>query len=144
MMRKYVLFVFFALTLQSVKAQNFAGEGDQRLQGGVSFYGYGNGLKLTYDYGLTELFSVGGGATFILNNEYQNDFFIYGRGDIHLNNALNLPDTMDVYPGIELGLLTSSRFGLHGHIGFRYHFSDNLGAFIELGTNGSVGVVLKL
>ncbi len=143
-MKKYFLLAVFALILNGLYAQNFSGEGDQRLSGGVSFYGYGNGLKLTYDYGLTELFSVGGGATFILNNEYKNNFFIYGRGDLHLNNVFNLPSTIDVYPGIELGLLTSSRFGLHGHIGFRYHFAENLGAFIELGTNGSAGLVLKL
>jgi hypothetical protein len=141
---KKIIMIVFLLGIGNIQAQNYSGEGDQRIQVGTSFYGYGNGIKATYDYGLTDLFSVGGGVTFIFNGNYQNDFFIYGRGDVHLNNALNLPENMDLYPGLELGLLTSNSFGLHGHIGFRYLFSDNLGAFIELGTNGSVGLVFKL
>lgn len=142
-MKKLIL-IACMIIFNSVQAQSFEGETDQRIQVGTSFYGYGNGIKLTYDYGLTELFSVGGGATFLFAEPYKNDFFIYGRADMHLNKALNLPENMDVYPGIELGLITSNNFGLHGHIGFRYHFSDNLGAFLELGTNGSVGLVFKL
>ena len=142
-MKKLLLIAFLFINILSF-GQNYTGAGDQRIQAGVSFYGYGNGIKLSCDYGLTALFSVGGGATFLFYGENKNDFFIYGRGDLHLNNALNLPEHIDLYPGLELGLLTSNAFGIHGHIGFRYLFSDNLAAFAELGTNGSIGVVFKL
>ena len=142
-MKKTLLIAFFFL-IGNVQAQSYSGHGDQRIQIGTSFYGYGNGIKFTYGYGLTDLFSVGGGVTSIFKGDFGNIFFIYGRGDLHLNNALNLPKNIDLYSGLELGILTSKKFGLHGHIGFRYLFSDKLGAFVELGTNGSVGLVLKL
>ncbi len=48
--------VFFGIT---ANAQAWTGKGDQKIQLGLSAWGYGTGITGTYDYGLNKLISVG-------------------------------------------------------------------------------------
>lgn len=128
-------------------AQAWKGEGDQKLQIGLSGWGNGTGLTGTYDYGLSNMLSLGAGANIYFDgyrdDNDNNNFFIFGRLNVHLQEALGLPSQWDVYPGLDVGVLGNS-FGLGAHIGARYFFNEKIGAFLEAGNNGSVGVSINL
>ena len=74
-MKKLTLITCFLLGSVFGYAQSYDGKGDQKLNIGYEAYGYGSGIKATYDYGLSELFSVGAGANAYFNDG-ENDYFI--------------------------------------------------------------------
>ena len=127
-------------------AQAWTGKGDQKVQAGVNAWGFGTGISGTYDYGLGELISVGGGAKFYFDNYRDNDdrnrAFLFGRINAHLQETLDLPERWDVYPGLHIGVVGRD-FGLEAHIGARYFFTDKIGAFVELGSHGTAGVAIN-
>lgn len=123
----------------SVNAQSYDGKGDSKFNIGYEAYGYGNGIKATYDYGLGELFSIGAGASAYFNDD-ENDYFIYARTQVHLGIAFDMSCKLDIYPGVELGYLSSEKVGITGYIGMRYFITKKMGLFAEIGNNGSVGL----
>lgn len=143
-MRTLLIFIIVLASFNSLQAQNFTGKGDQKIQAGFNFYGYGTGIKASYDYGLNESFSIGVGANFFNSGLYSSGFFIFGRGAYHFQEIIDLPTELDVYIGAELGLIGNTHFGIGGHIGARYEFTKNLSAFLEVGSNGAVGISLNL
>ena len=143
-MKKIIFILLVSLLSSGINAQNFTGKGDQKLQAGFTFYGYGTGIKASYDYGLSDEFSIGAGANFFNSGTYSSSFFIFGRGDYHFGNIIDLPDELDVYAGLELGLIGNTNFGIGGHAGARYEISNNWGAFLEIGNNGAIGLYLSL
>lgn len=130
-----------------VNAQAYTGKGDQKIQLGLSAWGYGTGVTGTYDYGLNKLISVGGGLNAYFNgykdDDKDNRVFIFGRLNFHLREALDLPEKLDIYPGVDVGVLGKD-FGIGAHIGARYFFTEKIGVFAEVGNNGSLGVSLNL
>ncbi len=143
-MKKIIVLLSFGLLSTGIFAQNFTHTGDQKLQAGFNFYGYGTGIKASYDYGIAQNFSIGAGIDFFNSGSYASTFFIFGRGDYHFGDSINLPDELDVYAGLELGLIGNSNFGIGGHAGARYELSDNWGAFVEVGNNGAIGLYIRL
>ncbi len=135
------IFITLCILLGSVSihAQSFDGKGDSKINIGYEAYGYGNGIKATYDYGLSDLFSVGAGASAYFNND-ENDYFIYARTHVHLGIAFDFSSKFDIYPGVELGYLSSEKVGITGYVGFRYFITKKIGLFAEIGNNGSVGL----
>lgn len=131
---------------QAFFAQAWSGKGDQKAQFGLNGWGNGTGITATYDYGITDLISLGGGANFYFSgykkDNKDNNFFVFGRANFHLQEILGLPDQWDVYPGADVGILGKT-FGLGVHLGARYFFNDKFGAFIEAGNNGSLGVSIN-
>lgn len=127
----------------AVSAQAYTGKGDQKVNLGLNAWGYGTGITATYDYGLNQLISVGAGGNAYFDNYKDNNkdnrVFIFGRVNFHLKEALQLPEQLDIYPGVDLGVLGRD-FGIGAHIGARYFFTDNVGVFAEVGNNGSLGV----
>lgn len=142
-MKKLILVCSMFFLGQMAFAQAWSGKGDQKAQVGFNAWGYGTGITATYDYGLSNLLSVGAGANFYFDgykdDDKDNNFFVFGRLNAHLQQPLGLPSQWDVYPGLDLGLLGNT-FGLGAHIGVRYFFNDNIGAYLEAGNNGSIGV----
>ncbi len=136
--------LFFILSISLTQAQSFSGESDQKLQAGFNFYGYGSGIKASYDYGLDDVFSIGAGAVFYNAGAHHSSFFIFGRGDYHFQEVIAYPDELDVYIGAELGLIGNAGFGIMGHLGGRYAFTDKFYGFIEIGSNGAIGVAIDL
>jgi hypothetical protein len=68
--------------------------------------GYGLGIAASYDHGVFDYISVGvGGAFYFSPNTNNANFFLYGRGNLHLNDLLNMGDKWNVYPGLNLGFL---------------------------------------
>ena len=132
------------MVMSIVYSQNYSGSGDQKLQVGFNFYGKGTGIKVTYDYGLNDLFSVGGGAVFYNTGNYNSKFFLFGRGDFHFAEPIDAPDELDVYLGLELGLIGDGELGLGAHIGGRYAINNSFSVFAEVGNNGALGIALNL
>ncbi|MEN2433857.1 DUF6646 family protein [Weeksellaceae bacterium A-14] len=143
-MKKWFLGALLLLFSQFCFSQAWSGTGDQKLQFGLGAWGNGTGITGTYDYGLSDLISVGGGANFYFDNhDDDDDYFIFGRLNFHLQKALNLPSNWDIYPGADIGVLGNT-FGLGVHLGARYFFNDKFGAFVEAGNNGSIGISINL
>ncbi len=138
-MKKILIILCISLGYMSVNAQSYDGKGDSKFNIGYEAYGYGNGIKATYDYGLGELFSIGAGASAYLNDD-ENDYFIYARTQVHLGIAFDMSCKFDIYPGVELGYLSSEKIGIAGYIGIRYFITKKMGLFAEIGNNGSVGL----
>jgi hypothetical protein len=146
-MKKLVFIMMLIFAGTAVHAQAWTGKGDQKINAGLSVWGYGTGITGTYDYGLNNLISVGGGVNAYFDNYKDNDddnrVFVFGRLNFHLKDALQLPEKLDLYPGIDIGVVGSD-FGLGAHIGARYFFTDKIGVFAEVGNNGSLGVSINL
>lgn len=143
------LFFMFVLMLAGTfaNAQAWTGKEDQKINAGLSAWGYGTGITGTYDYGLNKLISVGAGLNIYFdnykNNDDKNRAFVFGRINFHLKDALQLPEKLDIYPGADVGVVGNS-FGLGAHIGARYFFTERIGVFAEVGNNGSLGVSINL
>jgi len=146
-MKKLAFMLMLIVTGTTVNAQAWTGKGDQKINAGLSVWGYGTGITGTYDYGLNGLISVGAGLNGYFSNYKDNDndnsVFIFGRLNFHLKDALQLPEKLDIYPGIDVGVVGSD-FGLGAHIGARYFFTERIGVFAEVGNNGSLGVSINL
>ena len=140
---KKLVFMLMVFAGVAVSAQAYTGKGDQKVNLGLNAWGYGTGITATYEYGLNQLISVGAGANAYFDgykdNNKDNRVFIFGRVNFHLNEALELPEKLDIYPGVDLGVLGRD-FGIGAHIGARYFFTEKVGVFAEVGNNGSLGV----
>lgn len=127
----------------ATNAQAYTGKGDQKVNAGLNAWGYGTGIAATYDYGLNKLISVGAGGNIYFDNYRDNNkdnrVFVFGRVNFHLRETLDLPQQLDIYPSVDLGVLGRD-FGIGAHIGARYFFTDSIGVFAEVGNNGSLGV----
>lgn len=146
-MKKLVFMLMLIFAGTTISAQAWTGKGDQKINAGLSAWGYGTGITGTYDYGLNQLISVGAGINGYFSNYKDNDndnsVFIFGRLNFHLKDALQLPEKLDIYPGIDVGVVGRD-FGLGAHIGARYFFTERIGVFAEVGNNGSLGVSINL
>lgn len=127
------------LFYMSVQAQSYEGKGDSKINIGYEAYGFGTGIKATYDYGLSDLFSLGAGASAYFN-EGENDYYIYARSHVHLGIAFDFSRKFDLYPGLELGYLSSEKIGIGAYLGVRYFFTKKVGVFAEIGNNGAFGI----
>ncbi|WP_144283261.1 DUF6646 family protein [Chryseobacterium echinoideorum] len=141
MKKMILLLMLFAGIITN--AQAYTGKGDQKVNLGLNAWGYGTGVTATYDYGLSDVISIGAGGNAYFDNYRDNNkdnrVFIFGRLNFHLKEALDLPEQLDLYPGVDLGVLGRD-FGIGAHIGARYFFTDKVGVFAEVGNNGSLGV----
>ncbi|UOE38366.1 DUF6646 family protein [Chryseobacterium oryzae] len=141
-MKKIVLMMLFFAGI-ATNAQAYTGKGDHKVNAGLNAWGYGTGIAATYDYGLNKLISVGAGGNIYFDNYRDNNkdnrVFVFGRVNFHLRETLDLPQQLDIYPGVDLGVLGRD-FGIGAHIGARYFFTDSIGVFAEVGNNGSLGV----
>lgn len=146
-MKKLFFVLMMAFFGTVANAQAYTGKGDQKVQLGLSAWGYGTGVTGTYDYGLNKLISVGAGLNAYFSdykdNDKDNRVFVFGRLNFHLNEALDLPSKWDIYPGVDVGVLGKD-FGIGAHIGARYFFTEKVGVFAEVGNNGSIGVSFNL
>jgi hypothetical protein len=141
-MKKMILVLMLFVGI-AANAQAYTGKGDQKVNLGLNAWGYGTGITATYDYGLSDVISIGAGGNAYFDNYRDNNkdnrVFIFGRLNFHLREALDLPEQLDIYPGVDLGVLGRD-FGIGAHIGARYFFTDKVGVFAEVGNNGSLGV----
>lgn len=137
-MRKIVTLLFLVSAVLS-NAQAFKGKGDIKAQVGASFQKGANGIQVASDFGIGENMSYGFVGSYILGGfgevagiaievPFKDRVDIKARFNANIGKVLTLPDNIDVYPGLDLGL---KNFG--AHLGVRYFFSDGFGLYSELG-----------
>ncbi|WP_428224176.1 DUF6646 family protein [Flavobacterium sp.] len=135
-MKKITLIVFALAGLMSNAQEAYKGKEDTKLHIGANLQSGGTGLVVGMDYGLGENISVGFtgnyllGATEILGEkpDFKDRVDVRARFNANLGKVMNLPEQIDVYPGLDLGL---KNFG--AHLGSRYFFSDGFGLQAEVG-----------
>ncbi len=142
-MKRFRLFYLFICFTTVVFSQSYDGKGDTKLNIGYDLYGFGNGIRANIDYGITDLFSIGAGASYYFSNP-DNDYYLYGRTAIHLGLLLDFPSKLDLYPGIQVGYLSGNDIGFDAFIGAKYFFTDKIGVYAEIGRNGSIGLSVNL
>lgn len=125
---------FFGMA--NAQTDAFKGAGDLKAQVGANFQKWGTGIQVSLDYGLGESFSIGavGGYTLGFKELPNVDkpsadqrFDVKARASAHLGKVIGLPNNVDIYPGLDLGL---KNFG--GHVGARYFFDKGFGLFTEI------------
>lgn len=146
-------------------AQNGAySKGDKLLNVGIglnSYYSGGIPVGASFEYGVTEDISVGVNFDYLsrkyrfYGDSYKWTALYFGvRGSYHFNTLLNIDNNkVDVYGGATVGYrsftwkdsFTGSGLGnsydngvfVGIFAGGKYYFTDNIGAFAELGAIGS-------
>ena len=164
------------MSLLLVGTQSFAQyqKGDKLLNAGIglsSYYGGGLPIGASFEVGITDEISVGAQIDFYTwgynfgGYKWRYTFVpVAVRGSYHVNELLNLNnEKLDLYGGLALGYYISSfkdnsgYSGLYNnaygnqvlfgvHLGGRYYFKPNLGAFAEVGYGVSalkLGVTFK-
>ena len=135
MKKIFVTAMIAVFGLTSAQTDAFKGEGDLRYQIGMNLQDGGTGIMTSLDFGLGESFSIGAQAGYLLGAkeitgfdkpDFTDRFDIKARFNANLGNVIGLPENIDVYPGLNLGL---KNFG--GHIGGRVFFSKGFGLFAE-------------
>jgi hypothetical protein len=131
-MKKTILILTILFGISFANAQAYTGKDDAKFQIGANFQENGTGIVVVYDYGMGENFSIGASTSYILGVEeaidagFGNRFDLKVRFNANLGSVMELPDNMDIFPGLNLGL---KNFG--GHLGTRYFFSKGFGLFAE-------------
>lgn len=137
---KKIITLGMLLTAFLGNAQAFSGKGDNKFQIGANFQDMATGIMATYDYGIGENMSIGFYTTYLLgtSNDYSpvledpkfvDRFDLKARFNANIGNVIGLPEQVDIYPGLDLGL---RNFG--AHLGGRYFFTNGFGVFTELST----------
>ncbi len=137
-MKKLIFAVAFAtFGLANAQTDAFHGKGDIKAQVGANMQKWGTGIQASLDYGLGESFSIGAVAGYTLGYkelaqvekqkpDADQRFDLRARLSAHLGDVMGLPQNVDLYPGLDVGL---KNFG--GHIGARYFFDKGFGLFAE-------------
>lgn len=135
-MKKIVVAAMIAVFgLSNAQSNAFKGAGDTRYQIGANLQNGGTGIMTSLDFGLGESFSIGAQASYLLGAQeitgyekpsFGDRFDIKARFNANLGSVLGLPENIDVYPGLNLGL---KNFG--GHLGARMFFTKGFGLFAE-------------
>lgn len=141
--------------------------GKTQLNTGVGLSQWGIPLYVGFDYGFRKDFTLGGEFSYRSYREnwkslyYQHTIMgFYGNGNYHFNSLLKIPQSWDLYAGLNLGFYVwsspdkyagnhSSGLGLGAQIGGRYALSEKVSLNLEFGggnafSGGKFGVTIKL
>lgn len=133
-----LLLVFAGFSVNAQEA--YTGKGDTKMHIGANFQDGGTGLNVGTDFGLGENISIGFSANYLLGvkevtvngatfkPEFKDRIDAKFRFNANIGKVMTLPEQMDVYPGLDLGI---KNFG--GHLGVRYFFSEGFGLQSEFG-----------
>ncbi len=118
----------------------YSGKGDTKMHIGANIQDGGTGLNVGTDFGLGDNISIGFSASYLLDvkevtvgtetfkPEFKDRIDAKFRFNANIGQVLTLPEQMDIYPGLDLGV---KNFG--GHLGVRYFFSEGFGLQSEFG-----------
>lgn len=160
-----ILGVVGFLSLLSTPGHAQFRKGDNLLNVGFglnSYYSGGIPFGVAYEYGVSNLVSVGGELNYLSYHYgfpgYNASFsaiYLAGRVSYHFNQLFNINDKQwDVYGGGSLGYRSfswgetnaysngyyNSGLYLGIHAGARYYFAPKAGAFMEVGALGSSNI----
>ena len=129
---KKLFFLVAILSVSLVNAQAFTGSNDNKFQVGTNLQDNATSIQISYDFGLGENISIGVSSAYALgvndaiDASFGDRFDIKGRFNANIGNVLNIDESFDLYPGLNISL---KNFG--GHLGARYFFTDGFGVFTE-------------
>lgn len=136
-MKKIIAGLFLTISTMFHAQESFTGIDDRRAYVGVNIQDYGTGISVGADYGVGESISVGVQAGYLLSSKiipgqdrkarFGDRIDVKARFNAHLGRVLNLPNQVDVYPGLDLSL---KNFG--AHLGARYFLQKGLGIYSEI------------
>lgn len=140
-MNKRILMILCTFSVFMANAQEaYKGKGDTKMHVGANFQNGGTGINVGADFGLGENISIGFSTSYLLGveevtvvdetfkPEFKDRIDAKARFNANLGKVMTLPEQMDVYPGLDLGI---KNFG--GHLGVRYFFSEGFGLQTEFG-----------
>ncbi|MBI1767999.1 MAG: hypothetical protein HYR67_06470 [Bacteroidetes bacterium] len=164
---KRILVIFGLLSLLSTTGFAQFKKGDNLLNIGFglnSYYSGGIPFSAAYEYGVSNLVSVGGGLDYLSyhygvpgNNYRFTALYLGFKASYHFNQAFNINDKKwDIYGGGTLGYRSftwgdnyvystgyyNSGLFLGIHAGARYYFAPKTGGFLEVGALGSSNIRL--
>jgi len=130
---KNILVCIALFSMTFIQAQSYSGKGDKKAQVGANFQNNATGIFASFDYGLGDNISAGISSTYalgvnaVVDKAFVDRFDVRARFNANIGNIINIDDSFDLYPGLNIGL---KNFG--AHLGARYFFTDGLGVFSEL------------
>lgn len=136
-MKKITLILVFSLLSTFIYAQVDNHSGSQHLRIGANFFKNDTNLKVIYNHGISEMFSAGAGV-YVLNDSYG---FI--RGDFYLDSVVPLPENLNIFGGIEVGIIGIDFLDIEPQLGIAYSVSNNIDLFLEVGNTGTIGLSFK-
>ncbi len=148
-------------------AQSALPKGQNQLNVGVGFSGWGIPVYLGFDHSIGNDFTLGlelsyrGYRENYKGNDYKHSITGFsGNANYHFNRVLNIPSNFDFYAGLNLGFYVwsspttydgtrSSGLGLGAQIGGRYSLSKSASLNLEFGggnafSGGKFGLTFKL
>ena len=131
-----IIIVAVMISVTFVNAQAYKGKKDVKMQIGANVQNGGTGIFASTDFGIGENMSFGVSGNYLIstdniatsNVDFLDRVDLKARFNANIGNVFKLDKSMDVYPGLDLGL---RNFG--AHLGFRYFFTDGFGVFSEAG-----------
>jgi outer membrane immunogenic protein len=135
-------------------SQNPVAVGQMQLNAGGGFSNNGIPIYVGLDYGIHKDVTVGGEASFRLDDNGNNGLGILANGNYHFNSLLKMPTKYGFYAGanvgfhMDLGDGDSSGLSLGLQVGGRYYFNEKFGLNLEFGggnytSGGKIGISLK-
>jgi Outer membrane protein beta-barrel domain len=151
-MKKSFAILFLSLiTAFAVNSQSPIGNKGHQFNAGIGLSGWGIPLYAGLDFGIQNDITLGIEASFrSYNQNYTGSAYtssIFGllfNGNYHFNRILEIPDSWDLYAGLNLGYFlwstshdypgsSASGFGLGAQFGGRYFLTKNFGLNLEVG-----------
>jgi hypothetical protein len=166
-MKKLIMLTAFFLVALPSFSQYQLEKGKMQINTGIGLSSWGVPVYVGLDYGLAKDISLGGEITFrsyrekISKIEYQSRIIgILANGNYHFKNIWHLPDSWDLYAGLNIGFYiwnTESNYpgtnttpaNAGAQFGGRYYVSETFSLNFEAGTGnafsgGKVGVSFML
>ncbi len=151
---KRLLFLVIAIFIfTNLFAQYPLAKGKIQLNTGIGIASSSIPLYVGFDYGFKSDITLGGEIMF-----YKNGSGIIANANYHFNELLSLDRKLNLYAGLNLGLLISkstsntsgnSTLNLGGQFGGRYKISSSIAINLEFGigntiSDGKVGISARL
>lgn len=127
------------MSVQFASAQAYDGMGDSKIFAGYANVGGVSGVDVQYDFGLSDLISLGAKMTILSKPDDREiednfdrsvkafdavNFGFYMR--FHFSETLNLSEKIDPFAGFDF-----SSNSLGPHIGCKYNFSEVIGGYVQ-------------
>jgi hypothetical protein len=153
-MKNTILLVALVFASTFAIAQGRLTKGQNQLNAGFGFSGWGLPVYVGFDHGVGKDITVGAELSFRAYREsfrqvnYSHTIFGFSaNGNYHFNNLLDIDEEWDVYAGLNIGFYAwsspnnypgnyASSPGLSAQVGGRYFFNSRTGLNLEfLGGN---------
>ncbi len=165
-MKNLIITIALVVTSTFAIAQGRLTKGQNQLNAGLGFSGWGLPVYVGFDHGVGKDITLGAELSFRSYREnfksvyYSHTIFGFSaNGNYHFNTLLDIDEEWDVYAGLNVGFYSwsspsgysgtfNSGPGLGAQVGGRYFFSPRTGVNLEFGggnvlSGGKIGITHK-